>query len=86
MLRPFGAAASQVVDNRAIGAIVTGTTVRQLQQMLAHGLEFVNMLVDILNLFKRTPFYISAMTLWIIKQRHQFPTFFQGKPHQPCLA
>lgn len=45
------AAAGEVIDYRAFGAVIAGATLRQCQQMQAHGLQLADMPLNIRDLF-----------------------------------
>ncbi len=43
-------AAGKIIDNRAVGAVIARTGIRQRQQMLTHSLQFLNVPLDIRHL------------------------------------
>lgn len=73
-------AAGEIFDNRAVGAVITGAGIRQRQQLVTHGLQFIDMLFDLRHFLQRTTFDVGAVTLRIVKQIHQFAALFGLKP------
>lgn len=80
------AAAGEIVDNRAVGAVIPRTGLRKLQQLFAHRLQLGDVAFNLGHLFQRAFFYVGAVALWIVKQVNQLAALFQIKPDLPGLA
>ena len=79
-------AAGEIFDNRAVGAVIARAGIRQRQQLVAHGLQLLNVSFDLRHFLQGAPFYIGAVTLRVVKQIHQFAALFQVKAHLARLA
>lgn len=80
------AAAGKIVDDRAIGTVIARAGFRQRQQMLAHILQFNNVLLDIRDFLQGAGFYVRAVPGRIVKQAHQLFALFQIKSDLTGLA
>lgn len=80
------AAAGKIINNRAVGAVIPRTGVRELQQLFAHRLQFDDVAFNFGYLFQGAFFHVRAVTLRIVEQVNQLAALFQIKPDLSCLA
>lgn len=73
-------AAGEIFDNRAVGAVIAVAGIRQCQQLVAHGLQLLNVSFDLRHLLQRAPFDVGAVPLRVVKQIHQLAALFGLKP------
>lgn len=79
-------ATRQTIDDRAIGAVITGAGLSQCRQTVTHRLEITNMLLDLRDFLQGTLLDLCAMAMLIVKQGHQLTALLQGKADLTRLA
>lgn len=79
-------AAREIIDDRAVRAIIAGTGVRQRQQLRTHPLQLADVALNLRDFLQRPALHVGAVPRRIVEQEYQLATLFQIEPHLTRLA